>query len=128
MAEWTARRVRTTPDYAAWIDATELDIMTGRCWSELRRPLRAVPVLERALAGYSDAHARDKALYSSWLAESFIDAGSSSTATYPLSTTFLAVTRSTHSTYVADARTNGTAVTSGFCLSCCSMRCASSSA
>jgi hypothetical protein len=49
--------------------------MTGRCWSELRRPLRAVPVLETALANFSDAHARDKALYSSWLADSYIDAG-----------------------------------------------------
>jgi hypothetical protein len=64
-----------TPDYAAWIDANELAIMTGRCWSELHRPLRAVPVLETALARYSDAHSRDKALYSSWLADSYIDAG-----------------------------------------------------
>lgn len=64
-----------TPDYAAWIDETELAIMTGRCWSELRRPLRAVPVLESALGSYSDAHSRDKALYSSWLADSYIDAG-----------------------------------------------------
>jgi hypothetical protein len=64
-----------TPDYATWIDATELAVMTGRCWSELQRPLRAVPVLEDALANYSDAHSRDKALYSSWLADSYIDAG-----------------------------------------------------
>lgn len=64
-----------TPDYAAWIDETELAIMTGRCWSELRRPLRAVPVLEAALGRYSDTHSRDKALYSSWLADSYIDAG-----------------------------------------------------
>jgi hypothetical protein len=28
-----------------------------------------------ALARYSDAHSRDKALYSSWLADSYIDAG-----------------------------------------------------
>jgi len=63
------------PDYAAWIDETELAIMTGRCWSELHRPLRAVPVLESALGRYSDAHSRDKALYSSWLADSYIDAG-----------------------------------------------------
>jgi hypothetical protein len=31
--------------------------------------------LEQALGRYSDAHARDKALYSSWLADSYIDAG-----------------------------------------------------
>ncbi|ODU06711.1 MAG: hypothetical protein ABS81_04290 [Pseudonocardia sp. SCN 72-86] len=64
-----------TPDYAAWVDHTELAIMSGRCWSELQRPLRAVPILEDALSKFSDANARDKALYSSWLAESYLDAG-----------------------------------------------------
>ncbi|MFP3991222.1 hypothetical protein U9R90_27895 [Streptomyces sp. E11-3] len=49
--------------------------MSGRCWTELRRPLRAVPALEAALAGYDDTHARDKSLYLSWLAESYLDAG-----------------------------------------------------
>ncbi|WP_254885575.1 hypothetical protein [Streptomyces sp. NA02950] len=34
------------PDWSAWVDRNELQIMTGRCWTELRRPLRAVPVLE----------------------------------------------------------------------------------
>ncbi|WP_031487614.1 helix-turn-helix domain-containing protein [Streptomyces bicolor] len=62
------------PDWAAWVDETELDIMTGRCWAELRRPLRAVPILERALARYDDAHARDKALYMSWLADAYLNA------------------------------------------------------
>ncbi|WP_030682917.1 helix-turn-helix domain-containing protein [Streptomyces sp. NRRL B-1347] len=63
------------PDWAAWVDHTEVDIMTGRCWAELRRPLRAVPVLEAALARYDDSHARDKALYSSWLAQAYLTAG-----------------------------------------------------
>jgi hypothetical protein len=57
------------------VDQTELDIMTGRCWTELRRPLRAVPVLTRALDQYADHHARDKALYLSWLADSYLTAG-----------------------------------------------------
>ncbi|EGX55319.1 XRE family transcriptional regulator [Streptomyces zinciresistens K42] len=48
---------------------------TLRCWTELRRPLRAVPVLEAALARYDDAHARDKSLYLSWLADSYLTAG-----------------------------------------------------
>ncbi|MEU2562827.1 helix-turn-helix transcriptional regulator [Streptomyces longispororuber] len=65
----------TPPDWAAWVDRTELDIMTGRCWAELRRPLRAVPLLEAALARYADSHARDKALYSSWLAQAYLTAG-----------------------------------------------------
>ncbi len=62
-------------DWVAWVDRTELQIMTGRCWTELRRPLRAVPTLESALAQYSDTHARDKSLYLSWLATSYIHAG-----------------------------------------------------
>ncbi|MFI6567109.1 XRE family transcriptional regulator [Streptomyces sp. NPDC050534] len=63
------------PDWVSWVDHTELQIMTGRCWSELHRPLRAVPVLEAALARYDDTHARDKSLYLSWLAGSYLDAG-----------------------------------------------------
>ncbi|MFF7310571.1 XRE family transcriptional regulator [Streptomyces sp. NPDC008137] len=63
------------PDWAAWVDDTELQIMSGRCWTELGRPLRAVPVLEAALAQYNDSHARDKALYLSWLADSYVTAG-----------------------------------------------------
>ncbi|MFJ4832805.1 XRE family transcriptional regulator [Streptomyces sp. NPDC088747] len=63
------------PDWAAWVDRNELRIMSGRCWTELRRPLRAVPVLEDALARYDDTHARDKSLYLSWLADSYLSAG-----------------------------------------------------
>ncbi|RAK39732.1 hypothetical protein B0I29_104270 [Actinoplanes lutulentus] len=63
------------PDWSRWVDHKELDIMTGRCWTELRRPLRAVPVLEAVLGGFDDAHARDKALYSCWLADSYLMAG-----------------------------------------------------
>ncbi|WP_406428421.1 XRE family transcriptional regulator [Streptomyces sp. NBC_00147] len=63
------------PDWSTWVDRTELDIMTGRCWTELRRPLRAVPVLTAALDQHSDEHARDKALYLSWLADAYLMAG-----------------------------------------------------
>ncbi|MFF8471514.1 hypothetical protein [Streptomyces griseus] len=49
--------------------------MTGRCWTELDRPLRAVPVLTRALSRYSDDNARDKSLYLSWLAQAYLTAG-----------------------------------------------------
>ena len=63
------------PDWSVWVDHTELDIMTGRCWTELHRPLRAVPVLTEALRQYSDNHARDKALYLSWLADAYLTAG-----------------------------------------------------
>ncbi|NUS87381.1 MAG: XRE family transcriptional regulator [Streptomyces sp.] len=62
------------PDWAAW-DGNGLHIMAGRCWTELCRPLRAVPVLEDFLSHYDDTHARDKSLYLSWLADSYLAAG-----------------------------------------------------
>ncbi len=48
--------------------------MTGRCWAVLHRPVRAVPVLERAILRFDDTYARDKALYLSWLADAYLDA------------------------------------------------------
>ncbi|MEV0480323.1 XRE family transcriptional regulator [Streptomyces sp. NPDC050508] len=63
------------PDWAAWVDGNELQIMTGRCWAELRRPLRAVPALEKALSQYDETHARDKSLYLSWLADAYVTSG-----------------------------------------------------
>ncbi|MEU5660531.1 helix-turn-helix transcriptional regulator [Streptomyces sp. NPDC047737] len=63
------------PGWSTWVDHNELDIMTGRCWTELRRPLRAVPVLTAALDRFTDDHARDKALYLSWLADAYLTAG-----------------------------------------------------
>lgn len=69
-------RDSAAPDWSAWVDSpTELDIIGGRCWTQLHRPLRAVPALESALATYDDSHGRDKALYSSWLADAYLDAG-----------------------------------------------------
>ncbi|WP_051767810.1 hypothetical protein [Amycolatopsis vancoresmycina] len=65
---------RPEPDWVFWVNDAEIDIMAGRCWTELRRPLRAVPVLERVLSGFDDTHARDKALYLTWLATSYLHA------------------------------------------------------
>jgi transcriptional regulator with XRE-family HTH domain len=62
------------PDWARWVDDVELQIMTGRCWAILRRPDRAVPALEWALGRFDDAHARDKSLYLTWLAEAHLEA------------------------------------------------------
>ncbi|MFI9452730.1 helix-turn-helix domain-containing protein [Amycolatopsis sp. NPDC052450] len=69
-----APATRPEPDWVFWVDTAEIDIMAGRCWAELRRPLRAVPVLERVLGEFDDTHARDKALYLTWLATSYLQA------------------------------------------------------
>ncbi|MER6217937.1 helix-turn-helix transcriptional regulator [Streptomyces sp. NPDC001674] len=68
-------RGESAPDWAYWVDDDEIAIMTGRCWAELHRPLRAIPALEDALSRYDDTRARDKALYLSWLASAYLDAG-----------------------------------------------------
>ena len=65
---------RAEPDWVFWVDATEVQIMTGRCWTLLRRPMRAITALETALTGYSDTHGRDKALYLTFLARAYLDA------------------------------------------------------
>jgi transcriptional regulator with XRE-family HTH domain len=64
-----------SPHWSSWVDATELDIMTGRVWAVLHEPHRAIPPLERALLGFPDHWPRDKALYLTWLADAHLDAG-----------------------------------------------------
>lgn len=63
-----------TPHWSAWINRTELDIATGRVWAVLHEPSKAIPALQRALSTYPDHWARDKALYSSYLADAHLDA------------------------------------------------------
>lgn len=63
------------PGWAEWADASELQIMTGRCMAALRRPRQAIAVLEDVLARFDERHARDLALYLSWLAQAHLDAG-----------------------------------------------------
>jgi hypothetical protein len=58
------------PEWVYWLSPEEVEVMAGRVWTQLRRPLRAVPILERAIAGYGDDTGRETALYQSWMAES----------------------------------------------------------
>ncbi|MGW4454708.1 hypothetical protein ACWEJQ_00665 [Streptomyces albidoflavus] len=62
------------PSYLYWVDAGELLIMESRVHTELRRPLRAVPLFKDVLAGYDPTHTRELALYLSWLAVAYADA------------------------------------------------------
>jgi transcriptional regulator with XRE-family HTH domain len=62
------------PAYLYWVSADELRIMESRCHTELRRPLRAVPLLREVLGGYDATHTRELALYLSWLAVALADA------------------------------------------------------
>jgi hypothetical protein len=62
------------PRWLYWVDADELQIMKARVYTELHRPLRAVPLLVDILGRYDVTHARELALYLSWLAVALLDA------------------------------------------------------
>ncbi len=62
------------PPSVYWLDRGEMDVMAGRCYTELARPLKAEPLLVSVLARYDDTHAREKALYETWLAETYLHA------------------------------------------------------
>ncbi|MGP9018904.1 hypothetical protein ACT1U9_10870 [Streptomyces sp. BR1] len=63
-----------SPAYLYWVDAGELQVMESRVYTELRRPLRAVPLLRDVLSRYDTTHTRELALYLSWLAVALADA------------------------------------------------------
>ncbi|MEU9096478.1 helix-turn-helix transcriptional regulator [Streptomyces sp. NPDC048361] len=62
------------PAYLYWVDSGELQVMEARVYTELRRPLRAVPLLRDVLSRYDATHTRELALYLSWLAVALSDA------------------------------------------------------
>jgi hypothetical protein len=62
------------PGYLYWVDAGELRVMESRVYTELRRPLRAVPLLSSVLGEYDVTHTREMALYLSWLVVAYADA------------------------------------------------------
>ncbi|RZU49488.1 hypothetical protein EV385_1238 [Krasilnikovia cinnamomea] len=72
--QYEHRRPADDPIWVYWLDEGEIDIMAGRVWTQLRRPLRAVPILERATAGYGEETGRETGLYLTWLAESLLQA------------------------------------------------------
>ncbi|MEV1288041.1 helix-turn-helix transcriptional regulator [Micromonospora sp. NPDC049679] len=72
---FTHRQPADDPAWVYWLSADETAVMAGRVWTQLRRPLRAVPILERATAGYGEETGRETSLYLTWLAESLLQAG-----------------------------------------------------
>ena len=67
---WSARTSDGEPLATYWLSEQEIAIMRGRCYVELRKPLRAVPLLERITASYSWS-ARESALYLTYLAQAY---------------------------------------------------------
>ena len=60
------------PDWVYWLNREEIDVMAGRCFTELKQPARAEPLLRSATSGYDNALIRENSLYLSWLAEDYV--------------------------------------------------------
>jgi hypothetical protein len=60
------------PDWVYWLNREEIDVMAGRCYTELKQPARAEALLRIATSGYDNALVRENSLYLSWLAEDYI--------------------------------------------------------
>lgn len=72
--EAMAEDIGDAPEWAYWVNEAELEVMDARVYTELRRPLRAVPLLSRVLRSYPATSTRERALYESWLAVAYADA------------------------------------------------------
>ncbi|MFF2940003.1 helix-turn-helix domain-containing protein [Streptomyces niveus] len=62
------------PPYLYWVSQDELTVMEARVYTELHRPLRAVPILTEVLKRYDPTRTRELALYLSWLSIAYADA------------------------------------------------------
>jgi len=60
------------PDWVYWLSRGEIDVMAGRCFTELKQPARAEPLLRNATSSYDNALIRENSLYLSWLAEDYV--------------------------------------------------------
>ena len=60
------------PDWVYWLSREEIDVMAGRCYTELNQPARAEALLRNATSSYDNALVRENSLYLSWLAEDYI--------------------------------------------------------
>jgi hypothetical protein len=63
------------PDWVYWLNREEIDVMAGRCYTELQRPSRAEPLLANAIGRYDQKLIRENSLYLSWLAEDYVQLG-----------------------------------------------------
>jgi hypothetical protein len=63
------------PDWVYWLSPEEIDVMAGRCYTELRKPDRAERLLANAISRYNQSLVRENSLYLSWLAEDYVQLG-----------------------------------------------------
>jgi len=59
------------PSWVYWLSRQEIEVMEGRCLTELKQAAEAESVLRTAMEGY-DRAIRENSLYLSWLAEDYV--------------------------------------------------------
>ncbi|MFD2420453.1 helix-turn-helix domain-containing protein [Amycolatopsis pigmentata] len=68
------------PSWAYWLDQDEITVMRGRCMVELNQPGAAIDLLGAALDRYDPNRARERGLYTTYLAEALVKAGDTTEA------------------------------------------------
>jgi transcriptional regulator with XRE-family HTH domain len=63
------------PDWVYWLNREEIDVMAGRCYTELHQPGKAERLLSDAISRYNQTLIRENSLYLSWLTEDYIQLG-----------------------------------------------------
>jgi hypothetical protein len=63
------------PDWLYWLNREEIDVMAGRCYTELGKPGRAEQLLREAIGRYDQTLIRENSLYLSWLTEDYVQLG-----------------------------------------------------
>jgi len=69
---FTHTEPQNDPEWVYWFNREEIDVMAGRCFTELKQPARAEPLLRNATSNYDNSLIRENSLYLSWLAEDYI--------------------------------------------------------
>jgi tetratricopeptide (TPR) repeat protein len=69
---FASSKPESEPAWTYWFDRKEIDIMAGRCLTQLKQPERAIELLTRAVNTYDSTRVRELALYLSWLAEAHV--------------------------------------------------------
>jgi hypothetical protein len=63
------------PDWVYWLNREEIDVMAGRCYTELEKPAPGEKLLTGAIGRYDQTLIRENSLYLSWLAEDYVQLG-----------------------------------------------------
>ena len=63
------------PDWVYWLNREEIDVMAGRCYTELHKPGKGESLLDNAIKHYDHTLIRENTLYLSWLAEDYVQLG-----------------------------------------------------